>query len=67
MFGAALGIAGGLIAARSMSLLVFGVGTADPMSFVVVTAALLAVAMLATLVPAIRAARVSPLDVIRSD
>ena len=67
MVGAALGIAGGLIAARSMSLLVFGVGTADPMSFVVVTAALLAVAMLATLVPAIRAARVSPLDVIRSD
>jgi predicted permease len=67
MVGAALGIAGGLIAARSMSLLVFGVGTADPMSFVVVTCSLLAIAMLATLIPAIRAARVSLLDAIRND
>ena len=65
--GAVIGIVAGLIAARSMSRLVFGVGTADPMSFIVVTGALLGVATLATLVPALRAARVSPLDAIRND
>jgi putative ABC transport system permease protein len=67
MVGSMCGIVTGLIAARSMSLLVFGVGTADPMSFVTVTVALLGVAMLATLIPALRAARVSPLDAIRND
>lgn len=65
--GAALGVVGGLVAARSMSLLVFGIGTADPVSFAVVTGALLAVAVLATLIPAVRAGRVSPLAAIRND
>jgi ABC-type lipoprotein release transport system permease subunit len=47
--------------------MVFGVGTTDPRSFVVVIAILIAVAGFATLVPALRAARVSPLEAIRTD
>ena len=50
-----------------MSTLVYGIGTHDPMTFVVVAGVLLGVAIVATLVPAIRATRVSTLEAIRTD
>jgi len=68
--GAAIGIVAALAIARSMSALVFGVATWDPLSFIVVTATLLAIATIATiatLVPALRATRVSPVAAIRTD
>jgi len=65
--GVALGTAAALLAARAMRSLLFGVGAADPVSFVGVAALLLLVAVAATLVPAVRAARVSPLVAIRTD
>ncbi len=65
--GAAIGILAALAIARSMSALVFGVATWDPASFIVVTATLLVIAIVATLVPAVRAARVSPVEAIRTD
>jgi ABC-type antimicrobial peptide transport system permease subunit len=65
--GIALGGAGAVVAARAMASLLFGVGAADPVSFVSVALLLLAVAVGATLIPAVRAARVSPLVAIRSD
>jgi ABC-type lipoprotein release transport system permease subunit len=43
------------------------VATWDPLSFATVAAMLLGVATMATLVPALRAARTSPLEAIRSD
>jgi ABC-type antimicrobial peptide transport system permease subunit len=67
MIGAALGVGAGLLLSRSMAALMFGVPTSDPLSFAGVAALLLAVAVLATLVPAWRAARTSPLTAIRSD
>jgi predicted permease len=67
MLGVALGTGGALLAARAMRSLLFGVGAADPVSFVGVAALLLLVAVAATLVPALRAARVSPLVAIRTD
>ena len=65
--GVALGTVGALLAARAMTSLLYGVGSADPVSFVGVAVLLLAVAIAATLVPALRAARVSPLVAIRVD
>jgi ABC-type lipoprotein release transport system permease subunit len=47
--------------------LVFGVGTREPVSFGVVPLVLLGVAAGATLIPAVRASRVSPVEIIRVD
>ncbi|HKG95310.1 MAG TPA: ABC transporter permease [Gemmatimonadaceae bacterium] len=63
--GVAIGAAAALLAARSVASLLFGVGAADPASFAAVGVLLLAVAAAASLVPALAAARVSPLEVMR--
>ena len=60
-----LGLA--LVATRGMAALLFGVGPLDPVAFVSVTAILFGVAGLATMVPAWRAARVSPLTALRGE
>ena len=65
--GAGLGCSIGLLLSRSMKALVYDIGTSDPASFLVVAGTLLSVAMLATIIPAIRAARTSPLEAIRTD
>jgi ABC-type antimicrobial peptide transport system permease subunit len=65
--GATIGVAVGLLLVRPMSALVFEIATWDPLSFVTVASLLLSVAIVATVVPALRAARVSPLEAIRSD
>ena len=65
--GVALGTVAALIAANAMKSMLFGVGSADPISFGGVAVLLLLVAVAATLVPALRAARVSPLVAIRTD
>jgi predicted permease len=67
----AIGIGIGLAAAYSLSRLVtsmvYGVSSRDTMTFVAVTALLVLVAFLASLIPAIRAIRISPLAVIRDE
>ena len=65
--GVALGLGVALIAARSIRSLLYGVGSADPASFGGVAVLLVLVALAATIVPALRAARVSPLVAIRTD
>jgi putative ABC transport system permease protein len=67
LIGIALGTVGAVLAARAMRSLLYGVSATDPMSFLGVAGLLLAVAVAATLVPALRAARVSPLVAIRVD
>ncbi len=68
---AAIGVVVGLGAALALSRLVRGllydVTATDPVTFVAVPALLLAVAAAASLVPALRAVRVSPLVALRSE
>ena len=66
-----LGIAVGLIAALAGSQLIrsllYGVSPRDPVVFSLTTLALLAIALLACWLPARRAARLSPLEALRTD
>jgi predicted permease len=65
--GITLGIALSLVLTRVMSALLFGVKPTDPITYVAVSAALAAVALFATHVPARRAARVDPMVALRAD
>ena len=63
--GAALGIAGALIASRWVGSLLFGVRPTDPWTYVLVTAAVIATAMVASWHPARQAAHVDPSRLLR--
>jgi predicted permease len=65
--GIALGIGVALVLTRAMSALLFGVGTADPITYAGVSAALATVALLATYLPARRASRIDPIVALRTD
>jgi ABC-type antimicrobial peptide transport system permease subunit len=65
--GIAAGLATGHILSRLASSLFFGVQPGDPLTLAASAALMLAVALLASLVPTLRAARASPSDVLRSD
>ncbi|WP_250623287.1 ADOP family duplicated permease [Pinirhizobacter soli] len=66
----ALGLGIGLLAALALSRLVqhflFGVGPADPLALAAVVIVLALAAVLASLVPALRASRVSPMEALRA-
>jgi predicted permease len=65
----AIGVGVGLAAAfgltRLMSAMLFGVAPADPLTFGAVALVLAAVALVASLVPVLRATRVDPLEALR--
>ncbi|HJQ21067.1 MAG TPA: ABC transporter permease [Gemmatimonadaceae bacterium] len=68
---ALIGIAMGLVSAFALTRLLanqlFEVKTTDPTTFVVVAALLASVALLATLIPALRATRVDPVQALREE
>jgi putative ABC transport system permease protein len=67
LFGAALGVAAGLALTRLMKSLLFGVSATDAVTFVAVSLFLIAVALLACLIPARRAAKVDPIVALRCE
>jgi putative ABC transport system permease protein len=58
--GIAVGVGGALVMTRSMRALLFGIDPFSPVPYVLVAAAFIGVAMIASVVPAVRAARIDP-------
>jgi len=67
VIGITLGLGGTLWGARLLETLLFGVSTKDPLTYALVAAGLVCVALLANLMPARRAASVDPMRALRSE
>src|SRR5262249_20690209 len=67
LVGVALGVAGAVAAGRLMSSLLFGVTSGDPWTFAVVPPLLLAIALAACYLPAVRATRLDPTIALRTE
>jgi putative ABC transport system permease protein len=65
--GAAVGIAGALMSSKAIGSLLYGVKPADPWTFAAIVVVISATALLASYLPARRAAKVDPLVAIRYD
>lgn len=65
--GAALGTAGAIALTRVLDALLFGVTSLDRMTFATVGAILIAIVAVASLIPAMRAARVNPVHALRTE
>ncbi len=65
--GIAIGLVGALLVTRFLRTLLFGVSPFDPVSFVGVALVLSGIALLASYLPARRAARVDPVEALRFD
>lgn len=63
--GVAVGLAGALILTRIISSLLYNVSPTDPLTFVCVSLLLICVALLASYIPARRAAKVDPMVALR--
>jgi predicted permease len=65
--GTAIGLAGAVALSRLIGSLLYGIAPHDPLTLGVVTLGLLAVAALASWLPAVRAARIDPIEALRAD
>jgi ABC-type lipoprotein release transport system permease subunit len=67
LWGAALGSGAALLTSRWIESQLFGVSPTDPATYVAVSAAIVATALLATWHPALQAARVDPAITLRTE
>lgn len=67
LLGVIIGVLGALALTRLLRSLLFGVSATDPLTFVLVAALLMGVALLACWLPARRAARVDPIIALRHE
>ena len=67
LVGTAIGVAGAIASARLLSAWLHGVSATDPLTLGAVAAALVLVAVLASVVPARRATRVQAVEAMRSE
>ena len=67
LIGLALGLAGGVGAAMLIKSLLYGTQPLDPMVFTAMIATLLLTGILASALPALRAARVQPVEALRTE
>jgi putative ABC transport system permease protein len=67
LLGVSLGVLGAVGLSRFLAALLYGVSERDPLTFAVVAATLGTVALAASLLPALAAARLDPMTVLRSE
>jgi predicted permease len=67
LWGTGVGLVAALTSSRVLGSLLYEVGARDPLSFAAVTLVLIAVALMATLIPARSAARVDPMVALRCE
>jgi predicted permease len=67
LIGIVPGVLGAYAAARGTSALLFGVAPSDPATFAIVIAVTLLMTFAGSVVPALRAVRVSPMSVLKAD
>lgn len=65
--GTVLGLLAALVLTRLMVKMLYGVSATDPATFMVIALLLMSVALLASLVPALRATKVDPMLTLRSE
>jgi ABC-type antimicrobial peptide transport system permease subunit len=65
--GAALGLCGSVIVTRWLKSLLYGVSATDPLTFVLIAALVIFVALLACWIPARRAMKVDPMIALRTE
>jgi predicted permease len=67
LFGVAVGVVAAVAVTRFLASLLYGIVATDPLTFAAVTALVFGVALTATAIPALRAARIDPVTSLRMD